>query len=431
VRRFNVRDIKGSKAISSSIIPWVVVALLFVATSLSFLDRQLLSFAIIRIKEGIPLTDIDYSRINAAFTIGYAIMFTMGGIVIDKYGTRIGLGLSVLLWSVASALHSLASRSIHFGIFRFLLGVGEGAAFPGAIKSVIEWIPVKKRAFATGIAIGGAAIGAVVAPLMCLWLLDSAGWRVLFIITGSIGIFWTIIWFFISGKRSDKYRIHDPSVEILAGNNINGARSYSFSAIMRNKTVWIFITMRVLFDPILYFLMFWTPKFLNEYRDMSLNSISSYLWIPYLVLGLSNILGGFFSDMILAKTSSLNIARKSIMGMAAVLTISVLSIQYISSSALIIAVISLFFFAHGLWITNYVTAIGDIFGRESVSTIVGLSGTAGAISGTVSSIVIGLVVTGSSYDPLWIWAGITYPLAFIILVVFIPVIKNKDHRILS
>ncbi len=414
-----------SKSAAYSVIPWTIVALLFVATALSFLDRQVLSFAIIRIKDDIPLTDIDYSRINAAFIIGYAVMFTGSGILIDKFGTRYGLGFSVLVWSVASALHSLATRAVHIGAFRFLLGVGEGAAFPGAIKSVIEWIPLKKRAFATGIAIGGAAIGAVIAPLLCLWLLNSAGWRIVFLITGGIGILWTIIWFIISGKRNDKYKIQETNTGNIQYAHKENEKSFRLSSVVRNKTVWIFICMRVLFDPILYFLMFWTPKFLNEYRNMSLDSINRYLWIPYLALGVSNIAGGFFSDIVFTRTSSLNFARKSIMGLAAILTLSVLSVPYISSVALIITVISIFFFAHGLWITNYVTAIGDIFGKESVSTVVGLSGTAGALSGTLSSIAIGYIVTSLSYDPLWIWAGIIYPLTFIFMLIFIPVIKRE------
>ena len=407
-------------------IPWSVVALLFFATALSFLDRQVLSFVIIRIKDDIHISDIDYSRINAAFITGYAIMFTMGGIIIDKFGTRIGLGFSVLLWSVASAFHSLAYSAAHFGIFRFFLGIGEGAAFPGAIKSVIEWIPLKKRAMATGIAIGGAAIGAVVAPLLVLGLLDTVGWRVIFIITGGIGIVWTCIWFILLRKRNDIYRIKEGVVQTNGELSPGHINSFSIKEILKTRSVWIFIIMRILFDPILYFLMFWTPKFLNEYRGMSLSEISSYLWLPYLVMGLSNILGGIISDKIVTRTSNINFARKSVMGIAMLLTFSVMSIQYISSPPVVIAVISLFFFAHGLWITNYVTSIGDIFGHKSTSTIVGLSGTAGALSGTITSIAIGWVVTRFSYDPLWIWAGLMYPVAYILFIVFIPVIRKRS-----
>jgi len=406
----------------AAVIPWTIVALLFLATSLSFLDRQVLSFAILQIKNDIPVTDVGYSRINAAFIIGYAIMFSLGGIIIDKYGTRWGLGLSVLLWSLASGFHSLANRPLHFGIFRFFLGVGEGGAFPGAIKSVMEWIPEKKRAMATGIAIGGAAIGAVVAPLLCLWMLDSAGWRAIFIFTATIGIGWTIIWFLLTGKRNSAFKITGGNPETPGK---NAKRAFSLSAVFRNRKVWVFVTMRVLFDPILYFLMFWTPKFLNEYRGMSPGSVTSYLWIPYLFLGVSNILGGFVSDKILTKTMNLNIARKSIMGVAAAITLSVLSIPFIPSAFLVIAVISLFFFAHGLWITNYVTSIGDIFGNTGTSTIVGISGTAGAISGTACSLIIGQVVTHLSYTPLWWWAGLMYPISFILMIIFIPIIKRN------
>lgn len=407
------------------LIPWAVVVLLFMATALSFLDRQVLSFAIIRIKDDINISDIGYSRINAAFIAGYAVMFTLGGIIIDKFGTRIGLGFSVLLWSVASAFHSLANSATHFGIFRFFLGIGEGAAFPGAIKSVIEWIPLKKRAMATGIAIGGAAIGAVVAPLLVLGLLDTAGWRIIFIITGGIGIIWTCIWFILLRKGNDIYRIKEIVVQTNRELSPGHVNNFSLKEILKTRSVWIFIIMRILFDPILYFLMFWTPKFLNEYRGMSLSEISSYLWLPYLVMGLSNILGGIISDKIVTRTSNINFARKSVMGIAMLLTFSVMSIQYISSPPAVIAVISLFFFAHGLWITNYVTSIGDIFGQKCTSTIVGLSGTAGALSGTITSIVIGWVVTRFSYDPLWVWAGLMYPVAYILFLVFIPVIRKR------
>lgn len=411
----------------AQIIPWAIVGLLFLATALSFLDRQVLSFAIIRIKEDIHISDMDYSRINAAFIIGYAIMFTLSGIIIDRYGTRIGLGFSVLLWSIASAFHAMASNAMQFGLFRFVLGVGEGGAFPGAIKSVIEWIPLKKRALANGIAIGGAAIGAVVAPLLCLWLLDVTGWRAIFLITGAIGLVWTAAWFVLTSGKNAAYRVGQVDVNTVSNIQSPGKQNYSLLNILKNRTVWIFILMRVLFDPILYFLMFWTPKFLNEYREMSLDNIVTYLWIPYLVLGISNIAGGSLSDRIMNKTNSLNLSRKIPMGMAALITLTVVSIPFIDSPAMVIGIISLFFLAHGFWITGYVTTIGDIFGNVSTSTIVGLSGTAGAISGTISSIVIGWIVTGWSYDPLWVWAGLMYPVAFLLFLVFVPFIKRSDR----
>jgi len=137
------------------LIPWIIVFLAFIATSLSFLDRQVLPISIIRIKEDFPISNIEYGFINTGFLIGYAIMFTISGILIDRYGSHLGLAVSVGFWSLATGLHSLASSAIHFGIFRFLLGLGEGGAFPGAVRAVVEWVPKKRQALANGIAIGG------------------------------------------------------------------------------------------------------------------------------------------------------------------------------------------------------------------------------------------------------------------------------------
>jgi len=402
-------------------IPWIVVGLLFVVTALSFLDRQVLSMSIIRIKEDIAISDSDYSWITNGFIAGYAIMFTLGGVFIDKFGTKLGLALSLAIWTVASGLHSVATTVSAFVIFRFILGIGEGACFPGVIKGVIEWIPVQKRSLATGIAIGGSAIGAVVAPLMALYLLDSIGWRLMFLVTPAISLVWIGFWLYFNNKRNSGYKVQQLNVE-----PDKPVKKYSFKAVLKNKNAWTFIGMRMLFDPIFYFLMFWIPKFMSESRGISLELIGKLFWIPFLILGVSNILGGFLSDKLFTKTQSINKARKILMGIAAVLTFSVLFIPSVDSAYGVIALISLFFFAHGIWITNYSTAVGDVFGSKATSTMFGLTGTFGAVSAFIVNRGIGYVVTNYSYDPLWLWAGLMYPLAFVALLVFIPKIKKIE-----
>ncbi|WP_298647262.1 MFS transporter [uncultured Proteiniphilum sp.] len=402
-------------------IPWLVVGLLFIVTALSFLDRQVLSMSIIRIKEDIPISDSDYSWITNGFIVGYALMFTLGGVFIDKFGTKLGLALSLAIWTIASGLHSIATSVSAFVIFRFILGIGEGACFPGVIKSVIEWIPVQKRSLATGIAIGGSAIGAVIAPLMVIYLLDSIGWRSLFLVTPVISFIWIGFWLFFNNKKNSAYKVRGIP---LSGSQPE--KKYSFKAVLKNKNAWIFIFMRILFDPIFYFLMFWIPKFMNESRDISLELIGKLFWIPFLVLGISNILGGYISDKLFFKTQSIDKARKILMGVAALLTLSVLFVPGIDSAYAVIALISLFFFAHGIWITNYSTAIGDVFGMKATSTMFGLTGTFGAISAFFANRGIAHIVTNYSYDPLWLWAGLMYPFAFVILMVFIPKIKKLD-----
>ena len=402
-------------------VPWIVVGMLFIVTALSFLDRQILSMSIIRIKEDIPISDSDYSWITNGFIAGYALMFTLGGIFIDKFGTKLGLALSLAIWTVASGLHSIATTVTAFVIFRFILGVGEGACFPGVIKGVIEWIPVQKRSLATGIAIGGSAIGAVLAPLMVVVLLDSIGWRSLFLVTPVISTIWIAFWLFFNNKKNSTYKIQqDPESK---GRQIE---KYSLKTVLKNKSAWTFILMRILFDPIFYFLMFWIPKFMSESRNISLEMIGKLFWIPFLVLGISNILGGYLSDKLFVKTQSIDRARKILMGIAALLTLSVLFVPGIDSAYAVIALISLFFFAHGIWITNYSTAVGDIFGVNATSTMIGLTGTFGAISAFFVNRGIAFVVTNYSYDPLWIWAGLMYPLAFVVLLIFIPKIRKNE-----
>jgi len=393
-------------------IPWLIVGMTFLATALSFLDRQVLSISIIKIKEDFHITDVEYGFINTGFLISYAIMFTVGGILIDRYGSRLGLAFSVGIWSFATLLHSLANNSFQFGLFRFILGVGEGGAFPGAIKAVVEWIPKHKQALANGIAIGGSALGAVVAPPLCVYLIGITGWRGVFLITGAFGILWVIAWLLCPKQKSPKKEQTQQKTNQL-----------SLTQVLKVKEVWVFILIRFLLDPIFYFYMFWIPKYLNEARGIDLDLIGSLFWIPFLALGISNMLGGWISDQTYKKTGNLNVSRKIIMGIAALLTAPALLVIIAPNANWVILIISIAFFAHGLWITNYITSISDIFGKKVTSTIIGFSGSAGALSSLILNPVIGLIISIYSYNPVWIYAGSMYSIAFIAFIVLIPKIK--------
>lgn len=393
---------------------WIIVALLFVATGLSFLDRQVLSIAIIKIQEELSITDVEYGMVNTSFLISYAIMFTLGGWLIDRVGARTGLAVSVGVWSVANCLHGAVTNVSQLIAFRFLLGVGEGACFPGAAKAVYEWFDKKERALANGIAIGGAAIGAVIAPPLTIWLADLYGWRGGFIVPGAVGLVWVVVWLLIPWKSSPKER----AAEVVPVPP--KPKAIPFGNLLKNRIVWVFIAIRFLLDPVFYFLMFWIPKYLSEVRNVSFERIGSLFWIPFLALGIANILGGWLSDKLIKNNFSINKARKTVMGLAAALTLVAPMIEWVSSVEIAIALMSVFMFAHGFWITNYITAISDIFGERATSSVVGLSGTAGAVAGLLLNPLMGLIIQNFSYRPLWIASGLLYPLAFILLVRFIP-----------
>ncbi|GAB4025580.1 MFS transporter [Spirosoma koreense] len=394
---------------------WLIVFLLFIATGLSFLDRQVLSIAIIKIQEEFGITDVQYGMINTSFLISYAIMFTLGGWLIDRLGGKIGLAISVGVWSVANSLHALMTTFPQLLAFRFVLGIGEGGCFPGAAWTVYRWFDQKERALANGIAIGGSAIGAVAAPPLTIWLSANYGWRGGFLIPGLVGIGWVMIWLFIPWQK--QRRISDQPSEPVATGTV------SFPSLLKQRPTWVFILIRFLLDPVFYFMMFWIPKYLSSVRHVSFEQIGKLFWIPFLALGIANVVGGWFSGQLIARRLSIDRARKTVMGLAAVLTLAAPAIEWVSSVETAITLMAVFMFAHGFWITNYITAISDMFGQKATSTVVGLSGTAGAVSGLLLNPLIGVVIQQYTYRPLWIASGLLYPLAFVLLLRLIPRIE--------
>lgn len=395
---------------------WLIVFLLFIATGLSFLDRQVLSIAIIKIQQEFHITDVQYGMVNTSFLISYALMFTLGGWLIDRVGGKLGLAISVGVWSVANSLHAVMNSFTQLLTFRFFLGMGEGGCFPGAAWTVYRWFDKEERALANGIAIGGSAIGAVVAPPLTIWLSTNYGWRGGFLIPGLLGIAWVIVWLLTPWKKENM--AETPQLEPGPQETI------SLLELLKKRPTWVFIIIRFLLDPVFYFMMFWIPKYLSSVRNVSFDQIGKLFWIPFLALGIANILGGWFSGQLIAHQYTINKARKTVMGIAAVLTLSAPAISWVSSVEVAVALMAVFMFAHGFWITNYITSISDMFGQKATSTVVGLSGTAGAVSSLLLNPLMGVVIQRYSYTPLWIASGLLYPLAFVLLLVLIPKIKT-------
>jgi len=392
---------------------WVILVMLFMATGLNFLDRQVLSMTIIKIQEEFNISDVEYGIVNTSFLLSYGLMFTIAGRLIDRIGGKAGLAISVGIWSVANTLHGLMTNFTQMLIYRFMLGAGEGGCFPGAAKTVTEWFGKKDRALANGVAIGGSAIGAVIAPPITILISSAFGWRWSFVIPGLIGIVWVVGWLFLPNRGA---------VESQPDKRVQ-AKPIPFLALLRSREVITFVVMRFLLDPVFYFIMFWVPKYLNAEKGASFERVGQLFWIPFLALGISNIMGGWFSDRLIARGMSVDRARKTVMGIAAALTISLPAVTLADNPEMAVAFIAVMMLAHGIWITNYITAISDVFGQSSTSTVVGLSGTAGALSALALNPLIGYVIQSYSYQPLWIIAGVMYPIAFLLLIVLIPQLK--------
>jgi ACS family hexuronate transporter-like MFS transporter len=416
---------------------WLIVGLLFIATALSFLDRQVLSISILKIQADLDVSDVAYGWVNTGFLISYALMFTLGGWLIDKFGTRIGLAVSVGLWSLSNALHGAVQNVWQLGTARFLLGIGEGGCFPGAAKGVTEWFPQKQRALAMGIAIGGAALGAVIAPPLTVYLISLFGWRGAFVATGIFGGIWVLIWLVFFHKPRKSPFITKKELNLIEEDREMEEEKKSKKVsvpvrrILQTRQAWGLIVIRFLLDPVFYFFMFWIPKYLSEERGVSFERIGELFWIPFFALGISNIIGGGVSDRLINAGLSVNQARKTVMGLAAGLTMVAPLTVVASTAEIAILFMSLIMFAHGFWITNYITITSELFGKNATSTVVGMCGTAGAVAGLLINPLIGKIVENYSYLPLWITSGILYPLGFFVLLLTVRKIQPLEFKSVS
>jgi ACS family hexuronate transporter-like MFS transporter len=372
------------------------------------------------------ISNEEYSHVINAFMASYAVMFFLGGWLMDVLGTRIGMALSVGLWSIASALHAAARNALQLGLFRFVLGAGEGGCFPGVTKGAAEWFPQRERALAIGIAIGGASPGAAVAPPLTAWLVDLFGWPSAFLATGVLGAIWVALWWIFyhtpasSPFVTDQERAHIESRPEAEAASAGAAAQQalpppSILALLGRTDVWGLTIIRFLVDPVFYFYMFWIPKYLDQERGLSLAEIGNLTWIPFFALGIANIVGGWTSDQLIAAGLPSSKARKLVMAAAALLTVSSSMAGYAGSAAAAVAMMTLLMFAHGFWITNYVTVISESFPKNSVATVMGLAGMVGAVGGMLANTIIGFVVDHFTYLPIWIASGCMYPMAFVVL----------------
>ena len=289
--------------------------------------------------------------------------------------------------------------------FRFLLGAAEGGCFPGAAKGGLEWFPTRERATAMGIATtAGSAVGAMVAPPVIVLVAAHHGWRGAFVVTGLIGAVWVVAWFLLYRPPAQSTFVSDAERRyILEGQAPAAVRDTSsvwpLRRLLRRKEVWGVTIARFLLDPVFYVYMFWIPQYLHRERGASLEEIGNLTWIPFLALGVSSLLAGAASDGLVRRGWSIGRARKTIMAAAAFLTpVSIFTL--IAPNALwAVVLLATLMFAHGFWMTNYMTLIGDLFPAASVATVVGLTGTAGGIGGALANLAVASDRSGVLFCP--------------------------------
>jgi MFS transporter, ACS family, hexuronate transporter len=401
---------------ATSHIRWTVCALLFFATTINYVDRQVLSLLAKTLETSIGWDSIQYGYITAAFTAAYAVGLLTAGRLIDRLGTRTGFAIAITVWSLAAMAHAAATSAFTFGIARAMLGLGESANFPACIKTVAEWFPKKERALATGIFNSGANIGAVVAPLTVPWLALHYGWQSAFIAAGALGFIWLIFWLTMYAKPESHSRVSAQELELIQSDPADKALSYPWLELLPKRETWAFAIGKFLTDPIWWFYLFWLPKYLQETFSLSLSQIMLPVLVVYNVSSMGSIAGGWLSGGLIKRGWNLNAARKTAMLVCALAVAPVLYAPYSKSLWVVVALVSIATAAHQGWSANLFTTASDMFPRAAVGSVVGIGGTVGAIGGVLVQLAAGYIVERThSYLPLFLFAGSGYVIALAII----------------
>lgn len=403
---------------------WVIVSLLFFATTINYIDRQVLGILAPVLQKEIGWNEIEYGYIVTAFQLAYAIGLLFAGRLIDRIGTKLGFAIAIVVWSFAAMGHALARTVIGFGAARFALGVGEAANFPAAIKATAEWFPKKERALATGIFNSGANVGAVFAPLVVPWLTIQFGWQMAFIVTGALGFIWLIFWWLeyerpeVSKKLSKAeldYILSDPPEPAVA--------QLPWKALLGYRQTWAFIIGKFLTDPIWWFYLYWLPKFLNTKYDLNIAQLGLPLIVIYMMTTVGSIGGGWLSSRFISRGMAINKARKLVMLICALAIVPIMGAAEVDLWVAV-GLIALAAAAHQGWSANIFTTASDMFPKNAVGSVVGLGGMAGAVGGMILATTAGYILefTGS-YFILFIISGSAYLLALAIFHWLVPRIE--------
>lgn len=395
---------------------WRVAGLLFLATVINYVDRQTLSVLAPEITAELNLSNIEYSNVVQAFLICYASMYIVWGLIIDRFGTRAALALSMAWWSLANAAHALARGALGLGIYRALLGIGESGNFLAAEKAISEWFPPKERGTANGLVNAAAATGAVIAPPLIVGIFQLYGWRMSFVITGALGFAWLVLWLRWYWVPARHPRVTAEEREMIeTSTQVSRKRHVRWGELFGFRQTWGLFLVRVVADPVWWFYLFWLPKYLSEERGFTMVEIGLVAWMPYLTADLGSILGGWASGLLIKRGTGVINARKWIMLPCASAMPLGLFVAFSDSSVVAVAMICVVTMAHMAWKTNLMTMTNDIYPTSIIGSVAGIVGLGSSLGGVIFTRITGYVVESYSYATIFIVMAFLHPIAFAIV----------------
>jgi MFS transporter, ACS family, hexuronate transporter len=400
---------------------WVIVALLFMAMVINYVDRQTIGLLKADLTREFGWSETDYADIVFWFQASYAVAYLLWGRIVDRIGARWGFGAAFLIWQIAHIAHAGARGLSGFIAARVMLGIGEGGGFPGGIKAVAEWFPKKERAFATGLFNAGTNIGAIVTPLVVPAITLAWGWEMAFIVTGVAGLIWLPIWLLVYRRPQEHKRVSPAELAYIQSDPPDVVEKVAWTKLLKYRETWAYAIGKFLIDPIWWMFLFWLPDFLGKRYGLDLKTFGPPLVAIYLLSDVGSVGGGWLSSRFMHQGWSINRARKITMLICALCAVPVAFAAFASNVWLAVAIIGLATAAHQGFSANLYTLPSDVFPRSAVGSVIGIGGMIGAIGGMAMAKYAGWVLDQiGTYTPIFVVAASAYLLALLAVHLLTP-----------
>jgi ACS family hexuronate transporter-like MFS transporter len=416
---------------------WSICALLFFATTINYIDRQILSLLKPILDNQLHWTNTEFGWVNGAFQFAYAVGLLGFGRIVDRFGTKVGYAISIFVWSVSAMGHALVGSVSGFVTARVCLGLGESGNFPSAIKAVAIWFPKKERAFATSIFNSGANVGPLLAPLVVPWIALHYGWHAAFILAGVLGLIWLVFWTLLYQVPQKSPRLSAAELAYIDSDrdegHVEGPHPIEWKVLLSHKQAWSFIAAKALTDPVWWFFLIWLPDYFKQTRNLDLHHSWKYLVAIYGMVTVLSIIGGWVPGRLIRAGWSVTAARKVCLIVFALCVVPIIFATSIGTWGAVI-LIGLAASSHQAWSANIYSTVSDMFPKRAVATLTGIGGTAGSITGICFPVYTGWLLdrfkasgneTGG-YSILFATCAFAYVVAFIVQHLLAPRFEPVD-----
>lgn len=410
---------------------WVIVALLFAACTINYIDRQMIGVLKPTLTKDLGWSETDYAGVVFYFQLAYAAAYLVFGKIVDALGTRLGYAVAVVIWTIGHMAHGLAGNAIQFSLARAGLGIGEAGNFPGGVKAVTEWFPQRERAFATGLFNAGANVGAILTPLLLYVIIDVWGfdWRMAFYMTGIFGVAWLIAWWSIYRVPAEKPQVNAEELAWIGQDGVVSTEKIAIRQVLFRKETWAYALGKFFIDPIWWFFLFWLPGYLGDRYHLDLKTFALPLAAIYVISDLGSVAGGWLSSKLIARGHSVNYARKITMLICAICILPIWFAQDVSTVWGAVLLIGLATAGHQAFSANLYTLPSDLFPQAAVGTVIGIGGTVGAIGGMFMAKFTGYILDAThSYSTLFAIAASAYLVALAAIHLLSPKLARAQIR---